>query len=230
MRGSCLCGGVTFEVTEPFVRVSICHCTTCKAISGGPGSATGRVPTSAVRVLTGRELITTYQPDEGTGEELLQRVRLESLRHRLAGLRSDGRAAACARRAIRREARHAHLGPLGRALGDAPRRRPSPPRERRRETGLPPVARRDAVRRGVGPPALARGGRPARRDPGHGRPARAPARGHGRPAHGRRRAPRAGRAPASRSSRRTAAASRRTTPRDSSSATRSSTSTATDAT
>jgi hypothetical protein len=65
MRGSCLCGGVTFELTEPFVRVSECHCTTCKAISGGVGTATGRVPTSAVNVLTGRELITTYQPGEG---------------------------------------------------------------------------------------------------------------------------------------------------------------------
>lgn len=65
MRGSCLCGGVTFEVTEPFARVSLCHCTTCKAISGGPGSATGRVPTSAIHVLTGLELITTYQPREG---------------------------------------------------------------------------------------------------------------------------------------------------------------------
>jgi hypothetical protein len=64
-RGSCLCGGVTFEITASFTRVSFCHCTTCKAISGGVGSATGRVPTSAVRVLTGRELITTYQPDEG---------------------------------------------------------------------------------------------------------------------------------------------------------------------
>ena len=65
MKGGCLCGGVTFDVTEPFSRVSFCHCTTCKAISGGVGSATGRVPTSAVRVLTGRELITTYQPHEG---------------------------------------------------------------------------------------------------------------------------------------------------------------------
>ena len=65
MRGSCLCGGVTFELTEPFVRVSMCHCTTCKRISGGPGSATGRVPTSAIRVLSGRDLIRTYQPDEG---------------------------------------------------------------------------------------------------------------------------------------------------------------------
>jgi hypothetical protein len=65
LRGSCLCGGVTFEVTEPFVRVSQCHCTTCKRISGGVGTATGRVPTAAVRVLTGRDLIRRYQPDEG---------------------------------------------------------------------------------------------------------------------------------------------------------------------
>jgi hypothetical protein len=59
---------VTFEFTEPFSRVSFCHCTTCKAISGGVGSATGRVPTEALRILTGRELIKTYQPSEGTGK------------------------------------------------------------------------------------------------------------------------------------------------------------------
>ena len=68
MRGSCLCGGVTFEITEPFTRVSMCHCTTCKAISGGPGSATGRVPTSAIRVLTGRELITRTSRTKGTAK------------------------------------------------------------------------------------------------------------------------------------------------------------------
>jgi hypothetical protein len=68
VRGSCLCKGVTFEVTEPFIRVSMCHCTTCKAISGGVGTATARVPTSAIQVLTGRELIRTYQPDEGTAK------------------------------------------------------------------------------------------------------------------------------------------------------------------
>lgn len=59
---------MTFEVTAPFVRISMCHCTTCKAISGGVGTATVRVPTSAVRVITGRDLITTYEPVEGTGK------------------------------------------------------------------------------------------------------------------------------------------------------------------
>ena len=68
MRGSCLCGGVTFEVAEPFIRISQCHCVTCKRISGGIGTVTGRVPTGAVRILSGRDLIHTYQPSEGTAK------------------------------------------------------------------------------------------------------------------------------------------------------------------
>ncbi len=136
MRGSCLCGGVTFEVTEPFSRVSFCHCTTCKAISGGAGSATGRVPTSAIRVLTGRELIRTYQPDEGTAKSFcgvcgsnlfgtgwpdseVTGVRLPALDEPYDG-----------------KDRHAHLRPLGRALGNAPGRRPAPPRRGRAVTVL----------------------------------------------------------------------------------------------
>ena len=68
MRGSCLCGGVQFEVTEPFMRASQCHCVTCKRISGGVGTVTGRVPTDAVRIVSGAGLIRTYQPTEGTAK------------------------------------------------------------------------------------------------------------------------------------------------------------------
>ena len=92
-----------------------------------------------------------------------------------------------------------------------------------RRPSVPPEPRADAVPRGVGAPALARGRRAAGRDPGHGRPPRAPARRHARAAYRRRGAARPRREPRSRSSRRTAAASRPSTGRDSSSATRSST-------
>lgn len=68
LNGTCLCGGVTFEVTEPFERVTACHCTSCKKISGGGGTASGRVPTEAIRILGGRELLTTYQPSEGSAK------------------------------------------------------------------------------------------------------------------------------------------------------------------
>ena len=71
--GSCLCGGVRFEIAEDFERVTACHCTNCKSISGGVGTASGRVPTSAIRVAAGEELLTTYQPDEGSAKTFCSR-------------------------------------------------------------------------------------------------------------------------------------------------------------
>ena len=68
MKGTCLCGGVRFEVTEDFLSVSACHCTSCKKISGGAGTVSGRANTSAIRVLAGEELLTTFQPAEGTAK------------------------------------------------------------------------------------------------------------------------------------------------------------------
>jgi hypothetical protein len=68
LQGSCLCGAVRFEVTEPFAIVSQCHCTNCKKISGGVGTVSGRVGTDAIRILEGQELLRSYQPDEGTAK------------------------------------------------------------------------------------------------------------------------------------------------------------------
>ena len=68
MRGACLCGGVRFEVTEPFNTLSYCHCTSCKKLSGGAGTVNGRVRSDGVRVLQGAELLRTYQPHEGTAK------------------------------------------------------------------------------------------------------------------------------------------------------------------
>ena len=68
LRGSCLCGAVQFEVTEPFVTLSYCHCTNCKKISGGAGTVNGRSRTAAIRVLEGEDLLQTFQPAEGTAK------------------------------------------------------------------------------------------------------------------------------------------------------------------
>jgi len=68
MRGSCLCGGVQFEVRgEPRV-VRYCHCASCKKLSGGAGTVNARVPSSAIRLLAGEELVRTFQPDEGSSK------------------------------------------------------------------------------------------------------------------------------------------------------------------
>lgn len=68
MQGSCLCGGVRFEVTEPFLFVSHCHCTTCKHLAGGVGTTSGRARTDTIRILEGAELIRTYMPEEGSAK------------------------------------------------------------------------------------------------------------------------------------------------------------------
>jgi len=73
VTGTCLCGGVRFAVAGPFTRVTACHCTTCKKISGGVGTASGRVRTEDVRILAGEELLTTYQPDEGSAKTFCPR-------------------------------------------------------------------------------------------------------------------------------------------------------------
>ena len=68
LAGSCLCGRVRFEVTEPFDRVTQCHCASCKKLSGGVGTANGRARTEAIRIVAGRDALRTYQPDEGSAK------------------------------------------------------------------------------------------------------------------------------------------------------------------
>ncbi len=65
LRGSCLCGGVRFELSQDFEALTACHCTSCKKISGGVGTVSGRVPAEALTITAGEELVRTYQPDEG---------------------------------------------------------------------------------------------------------------------------------------------------------------------
>jgi hypothetical protein len=68
LEGSCQCGVVRFEVTEDFSAVRICHCTTCKKLSGGVGTTNGRARTATIRIVAGEDLIRTYQPDEGSSK------------------------------------------------------------------------------------------------------------------------------------------------------------------
>jgi hypothetical protein len=68
LRGSCQCGGVQFEVPETFEARTFCHCTTCKKLSGGVGTANGRVQSDEVNILEGEELLRTYQPEEGSAK------------------------------------------------------------------------------------------------------------------------------------------------------------------
>ena len=73
LTGTCLCGGVRFAVRVPFERVIVCHCASCKKISGGGGTANGRARSSDITILEGDEQVTTYQPAEGSAKSFCSR-------------------------------------------------------------------------------------------------------------------------------------------------------------
>ena len=60
IRGSCLCGGVTFEIDEAVGPAEFCHCNRCRKVSGSNALLTVRVRTQNYRVLSGRELVRSY--------------------------------------------------------------------------------------------------------------------------------------------------------------------------
>lgn len=62
VAGSCLCGGVRFEVELPFRRANHCHCSRCRKHSGTFGLTQGRVATEHFRLLAGEELLRVHEP------------------------------------------------------------------------------------------------------------------------------------------------------------------------
>src|SRR4051812_44711500 len=68
LRGSCLCGGVAFEVDDPPDTLSFCHCTSCKKLSGGAGTVNLRVAPSKIRILEGQELLQSFSLADGSAK------------------------------------------------------------------------------------------------------------------------------------------------------------------
>ena len=60
-----MCGAVRFEVTEPLVVASYCHCTRCRRRTGTAASVSGRVAPGSLRVLSGEELVRAWDPGDG---------------------------------------------------------------------------------------------------------------------------------------------------------------------
>ena len=61
IKGSCLCGGVRFEIRGVIVPFELCHCSRCRKVSGSAFAAMVGVRTEDFRLLQGQELITTYE-------------------------------------------------------------------------------------------------------------------------------------------------------------------------
>jgi len=59
IKGSCLCGGVRFELFEPPLLMGACHCSRCRKAGSG---VYAYVRAEAFHWLAGRDLLARYRP------------------------------------------------------------------------------------------------------------------------------------------------------------------------
>ena len=65
ITGSCNCGAVRFEVSEPFVAANYCHCTRCQRRTGTAAAVNGRVAPGSFRVIAGEDRLRAWRPEGG---------------------------------------------------------------------------------------------------------------------------------------------------------------------
>ena len=66
IRGSCLCGGVKYEITGPLGTAANCHCSMCRKQHGAAFRSRSGVDASQFRWVEGEELVTFYQSSPDT--------------------------------------------------------------------------------------------------------------------------------------------------------------------
>ena len=66
LTGGCLCGGVRFELGEPPVAASYCHCRRCQRRTGTAAAISARIAPGSLRITSGEELIRAYNPGPGS--------------------------------------------------------------------------------------------------------------------------------------------------------------------
>lgn len=65
IRGSCLCGGVSFEIDGPLSHVLHCHCSKCRKQHGAAFRSRTRVRIEDFRWLQGEHLVSYYESSPG---------------------------------------------------------------------------------------------------------------------------------------------------------------------
>jgi hypothetical protein len=60
MKGSCLCGGISFEITGPIRSARYCHCANCRKFSGTAYAAWGLIETNQLTITPAEGGVTKY--------------------------------------------------------------------------------------------------------------------------------------------------------------------------
>lgn len=65
LKGSCLCGGVRYEIDGRLGAVTTCHCRLCRKMSGSAFSSGTTIPASSFRFVAGEELLKQWESSPG---------------------------------------------------------------------------------------------------------------------------------------------------------------------
>jgi hypothetical protein len=65
LTGGCNCEAVRFEVTEPLVAASYCHCRRCQRRSGAAASANAHPAPGTFRIVRGADRLRFWQAESG---------------------------------------------------------------------------------------------------------------------------------------------------------------------
>ncbi len=111
LKGSCLCGGIRYEIDNEIGPITNCHCSQCRKASGASFATNASVPAASFRFITGAELLREWESSPGKrrcfcgrcGSPILKRSddTPETLRLRLGTLDSDPR---------RKPSKHIYVG------------------------------------------------------------------------------------------------------------------------
>ena len=65
MKGSCLCGGIHYEIAGDIVGINYCHCRQCRKASGTAFATNAAVATSDFHLSRGRERLAAIESSPG---------------------------------------------------------------------------------------------------------------------------------------------------------------------
>lgn len=63
--GNCLCKGIKFRIESELESIQVCHCSQCRKAQGAPFATNTPVSTAAFYLVSGAELISTYESSLG---------------------------------------------------------------------------------------------------------------------------------------------------------------------
>ncbi len=125
LKGSCLCGGIRYEIDGEVGPITNCHCGQCRKASGASFATNASVSASSFRFVAGAELLREWESSPGKrrcfcgrcGSPILKRSAdaPKTLRLRLGTLDGDPR---------RKPSRHIYVGskaPWVEIIDDLPR-------------------------------------------------------------------------------------------------------------